>query len=93
MAAERQSPRHADDALYTLPDTYACLSELSSPGPDENPLEGGRYGHSTLEGARWRERDQRAREGAEQDQDQEVGCLCKVVAGWLKRAMRRKRGS
>jgi hypothetical protein len=94
MATTSQSPR--EDAHYTLPDTYAHLSEINSPVPEENPYEAGRYGHSTLEEARGVERVPDVSEGGEQEeqeQEQEPGCLCMVVKSWVKRTIRRKRGS
>lgn len=93
---DRHSPRQAE-AEYTLPGTYARLSEISSPPPEENPDELGWYGHDTLEevGERERERERggRVRGGSEDaEQEGEGGCLCKVVVGWVKKAIQRRRG-
>ncbi|KFZ16305.1 hypothetical protein V502_05188 [Pseudogymnoascus sp. VKM F-4520 (FW-2644)] len=91
---DHHSPQQAE-AQYTLPNTYARLSEISSPAPEENPGEGGWYDHDTLEEVSERERGERVRGGgedAEQEEEEEVGCLCKVVKGWVKRAIRRRRG-
>lgn len=90
--AERQEPRGAS---YTLPDSYARLSEISSPGPEENPHEAALYRHRTLEEVREMGRVERVpdvSQGGEDEQEEEVGCLCKVVVGWVKRAIHRKRG-
>jgi len=47
--------RHISSDSYTIPDSYANLSELAAPLPVENPQEGHLYHHSTLEESRSRE--------------------------------------
>lgn len=89
---DHHSPRQAETE-YTLPNTYARLSEISSPAPEENPDEESWYGHDTLEGVGERERGGGVRGGGEGPQEEEEGgCLCKVVAGWVKKAIQRRRG-
>jgi hypothetical protein len=61
QSPERRKSSHGStvdpSSYYNIPDNYANLNELATPGPVENPAEQRLYRHLSLEDSRSREQE------------------------------------